>query len=85
MSADPEVEFTPHAAATPGVPLQELESRLCAAANSLRGPVDAADFKAYIFPILFLKRICDAWTEEHHRAVEDYGDELNDVIESGAR
>lgn len=30
---------------------QELESRLWAAANSLRGPVDPSDFKAYIFPL----------------------------------
>ena len=34
---------------------QELEGRLWAAANSLRGPVDPADFKAYIFPLLFYK------------------------------
>ena len=26
----------------------------------LRGPVDAADFKTYVFPLLFFKRICDA-------------------------
>ncbi|MHB8220969.1 MAG: type I restriction-modification system subunit M [Acidimicrobiales bacterium] len=61
---------------------QELESRLWAAANSLRGPVDAADFKAYIFPLLFFKRICDAWGEEHGRAVADYGDSLTDEIEA---
>lgn len=36
-----------------GVTQQELESRLWAAANSLRGPVDPSDFKAYIFPLLF--------------------------------
>ena len=52
---------------------QELESRLWAAANSLRGPVDPADFKAYIFPLLFYKRICDAWDDEHARAVADFG------------
>jgi hypothetical protein len=36
---------------------QELEGRLWAAANSLRGPVDPSDFKAYIFPLLFYKRV----------------------------
>jgi type I restriction enzyme M protein len=54
---------------------QELESRLWAAANSLRGPVDPADFKAYIFPLLFFKRISDSWDSEHERALADFGDE----------
>lgn len=52
---------------------QELESRLWAAANSLRGPVDPADFKAYIFPLLFFKRISDTWDAERARAVADFG------------
>jgi type I restriction enzyme M protein len=52
---------------------QELESRLWAAANSLRGPVDPSDFKAYIFPLLFYKRLSDAWDEEHARAISDFG------------
>jgi type I restriction enzyme M protein len=34
-----------------------LEQHLWEAANILRGPVDAADFKTYIFPLLFYKRI----------------------------
>lgn len=51
----------------------ELESRLWAAANSLRGPVDPADFKAYIFPLLFFKRISDTWDAEHARALGDFG------------
>ena len=41
--------------------------RLWAAANSLRGPVDPADFKAYIFPLLFYKRVSDTWDDEHAR------------------
>lgn len=52
---------------------QELDAKLLAAANALRGPVDAADFKAYIFPLLFLKRISDAWHWEYERALELYG------------
>lgn len=39
--------------------LSELESHLWESANILRGPVDAADFKTYIFPLLFFKRIYD--------------------------
>lgn len=61
---------------------QELESRLWAAANSLRGPVDPADFKAYIFPVLFFKWISDTWHWEHQQAVADFGDALTDEIEA---
>lgn len=38
------------------VTLGQLESHLWEAANILRGPVDAADFKTYVFPLLFFKR-----------------------------
>jgi len=61
---------------------QELVSRLWDAANSLRGPVDPADFKAYIFPILFFKWISDNWDWEHARAVEEFGDDLTEEIEA---
>jgi type I restriction enzyme M protein len=43
---------------------QELEQRLLAACNRLRGPVDPTDYKAYIFPLLFLKRVSDYWDWE---------------------
>ena len=61
---------------------QVLENRLWAAANSLRGPVDAADFKAYIFPLLFFKRISDTWDEEHDQALDDYDDLIDDEVEA---
>jgi len=55
---------------------QELDAKLLAAANALRGPVDPADFKAYVFPLLFLKRISDDWHWEYEKALELYdGDE----------
>src|SRR5438045_5677405 len=55
---------------------QELEQRLLAACNGLRGPVDPTDYKAYIFPLLFLKRISDYWDWEYARALEAFeGDE----------
>jgi len=41
-----------------------LSSHLWEAANILRGPVDAADFKTYIFPLLFFKRLSDVYDEE---------------------
>jgi type I restriction enzyme M protein len=59
----------------------ELESRLWAAANALRGPVDPADFKAYIFPLLFYKRICDAWDEEHALATAEFEKLLDEEVE----
>jgi hypothetical protein len=64
-----------------GVTQQELESRLWAA-NSLRGPVDPADFKASIFPLLFYKRISDTWDAEHAAAEAKWGDDLDGEIEA---
>ncbi|MER8026728.1 type I restriction-modification system subunit M [Glutamicibacter protophormiae] len=61
---------------------QELESRLWAAANALRGPVDPADFKTYVFPMLFWKWISDTWVYEHDEALDEYGDDLDDEIEA---
>ncbi len=51
--------------------LSRLESHLWEAANILRGPVDAADFKTYIFPLLFFKRICDVYDEEVEAALAE--------------
>lgn len=48
-----------------------LSSHLWEAANILRGPVDAADFKTYIFPLLFFKRISDVYDEEFTAALEE--------------
>ena len=50
-----------------------LESHLWEAANILRGPVDAADFKTYVFPLLFFKRISDIHDEEYQAALEESG------------
>jgi type I restriction enzyme M protein len=55
---------------------RSLPSWLWEAANILRGPVDASDFKAYVFPLLFLKRISDVYDEERSAALEESaGDE----------
>jgi len=64
------------------VSLEDLESRLWAAANALRGPVDPADFKTYAFPMLFWKWISDTWDWEHAKAVADYGDSVDPVVEA---
>lgn len=42
------------------ITLPELESHLWEAANILRGsPVDRTDWKSYILPLLFYKRLSD--------------------------
>lgn len=55
------------------VTLSQLESHLWEAANILRGPVDAADFKTYVFPLLFFKRISDVREEEYQTALAEAG------------
>ena len=68
-----------------GKQLVELEKRLWNAANALRGPVDPADFKTYVFPMLFSKWISDTWEYEHAEAVDEYGDDLTDEVEADYR
>ena len=54
---------------------QDLEKYLWAAATLLRGVIDAGDYKQYIFPLLFFKRICDVYDEEYQKALKDsHGD-----------
>jgi type I restriction enzyme M protein len=53
------------------VTLSQLEQYLSKAAWILKGPVDAADFKAYIFPLLFFKRISDVYDEEWQNALQE--------------
>lgn len=56
---------------TGSVTLSELEAHLWESANILRGPIDQADFKSYIFPLLFLKRISDVYDEEYQQALTE--------------
>lgn len=51
--------------------LSQLEQYLSKAAWILKGPVDASDFKVYIFPLLFFKRISDVYDEEFRIALEE--------------
>jgi type I restriction enzyme M protein len=53
---------------------QELESYLWGAAKLLRGLIDAGDYKQYIFPLLFFKRLSDVWDEECRTALDETGD-----------
>jgi len=56
---------------------QQLESYLWGAANLLRGYIDAGDYKQFIFPLIFYKRICDVYDEEHQTALEVSGNDMD--------
>ena len=53
---------------------RELESYLWGAATLLRGLVDASDYKQYIFPLMFFKRLSDVWDEDYRQAFDETGD-----------
>jgi type I restriction enzyme M protein len=53
---------------------RDLESYLWGAATLLRGLVDASDYKQYIFPLLFFKRLSDVWDEDYNNAFADSND-----------
>jgi type I restriction enzyme M protein len=50
----------------------ELEAYLWGAATILRGLVDAGDYKQFIFPLVFYKRLSDVWDEDYARALRKY-------------
>ena len=56
---------------------QELEKYLWGAATYLRGHIDAGDYKQFIFPLLFFKRISDVWQDEYEQAMEESKGDLN--------
>src|SRR5438128_6904543 len=64
-------------AAADTLTLSQLEQHLWGAANILRGPIDQGDFKSYIFPLLFFKRICDVYDEEFADALEESDGDLD--------
>nr|WP_272925891.1 class I SAM-dependent DNA methyltransferase [Vibrio sp. V43_P6S15P86] len=47
-----------------------LEDLLWGAAEFLRGQIDASDYKQYVFPLLFFKRLSDVYLEEYNEALE---------------
>lgn len=53
-----------------------MEQMLWDAACSIRGEKDAAKFKDYLLPLLFLKRLSDVFDDEVERLAEEYGDRV---------
>jgi len=62
-----------HAAASAPT-TKPMEQMLWDAACSIRGEKDAAKFKDYLLPLLFLKRLSDVFDDEVERLAEEYGD-----------
>jgi type I restriction enzyme M protein len=53
---------------------KSMEQMLWDAACSIRGEKDAAKFKDFLLPLLFLKRLSDVFDDEIARLAEEYGD-----------
>ena len=60
-------------AATPST--KSMEQMLWDAACSIRGEKDAAKFKDYLLPLLFLKRLSDVFDDEIDRLAQEFGDQ----------
>ena len=58
----------------PSTSTKPMEQMLWDAACSIRGEKDAAKFKDYLLPLLFLKRLSDVFDDEIQRLAEEYGD-----------
>lgn len=54
---------------------KKLFNHLFEACNILRGPINQDEYKSYVTPILFFKRISDVYDEETESAIREYGEE----------
>lgn len=54
----------------------QLYNHLFEACNILRGPIDQDDYKSYVIPILFFKRLSDVYDEESDDNEQKYGEDI---------
>ncbi|MFB6471269.1 type I restriction-modification system subunit M [Paenibacillus glucanolyticus] len=59
---------------------QELESHLWKSADILRGSIDSSDYKSYIFGLLFIKRLSDAFHERKSELISEHGEEIGEIL-----
>jgi len=57
-----------------------FEDKLWAAADKLRGNMDAAEYKHVVLGLIFLKYISDAFLEKHQRIIEEVSDPQSDLF-----
>ena len=55
---------------------QKLFSHLFECCNILRGPINQDEYKSYVTPILFFKRLCDVYDEETAVALAESGGDM---------
>lgn len=55
---------------------RQLFNHLFEACNILRGPINQDEFKSYVTPILFFKRISDVYDEEYQEALDFSGGDV---------
>ena len=68
-------EIKPYTDVPRRLTLDEMKQFLWGAAVRLRGQIDAAGYKEYIFPLLFFKRISDVYDEQYSGYVAEGGTE----------
>src|SRR5574344_576905 len=68
-------EIKPYTDVPRRLSLDEMKQFLWGAAVRLRGQIDAAGYKEYIFPLLFFKRISDVYDEQYSGYFREGGEE----------
>ena len=68
-----EEDFDASLAAHEETTSEKLFRHLFGACNILRGPINQDEYKSYVTPILFFKRLSDVHDEETAKALEESG------------